>query len=220
MSNGAMLTLGSVAALAAVSLMRQSGSASTQTTVFDGVSLEIDEALAEAAEHAWATYAEAYLPDAATEVPTRAHYRSLANRLIRDARRTQAKNAHDTRRFAAMERAARALGLVADAADQFRRGRLPSAPRTLNPGDRVRVRGRVPFAGLETDRVYEVHETPTREGVPMIEFRIVDALGRPSRHSLGPFRASGVHAMLKPMDDPSLGGALILERVAPLKLEG
>jgi len=188
-------------------------------SVFDGITLEVDEKIADGAEGAWSSYAEVYLPDHAYEAPTRAHYRTLAGNLQRAARRTAPRNQMERQEKARMERAADALFLFADYVDGFRSGTMPRKPRELNPGDRVRVVGRVPFAGMETGKVYEVHLTATERGVPTVTFRLVDSTGRASKHSVGPFRAASVHAMLK-TDEGGPGGGLFVERIAPIDLGG
>jgi len=188
--------------------------------IFDGVTLEIDEELADRAEGAWESYARHYLRGHAAEVPTRAHYRTLAGKMQADARRHSPRTATERTQKARMERAADALFQVADHADQIRTGAGPRVPRTLNQGDRVRVRGRLPFVGLENGRVYEIHLTHTRGGVPMITFRKVDEMGRATRYEVGPFETKGVLMYLKPMDDTSVAGALLVERIAPLSLPG
>jgi hypothetical protein len=120
---------------------------------------------------------------------------------------------------ARMERAADALFLFSDYVDGFRSGTMPRKPRELNAGDRVRVIGRVPFTGMETGKVYEVHLTATERGVPTVTFRLVDSADRASKHSVGPFRAASVHAMLK-TDESGPGGGLFIERIAPIDLGG
>ena len=219
--SGVPLALGSVAVLVAASAASgRMGSAATRPMIFDGVELHIDEALAEKAEHAWETYAHAHLGGHAAEVPSRAHYRTLAGKLQAEARRRAPRTAMERSEKARMESASETLFQLADYADQFRRGTGPRVPRTLNRGDRVRVRGRVPFTGMEAGRVYEVHLTDTLGGVPMVTFRKVDETDRATKHAVGPFAAKAVYAFLKPMDDASIGGALIVERIAPLALPG
>lgn len=217
---GVSLTLGGVALLAAAGVVAsRSGSAATRMSVFDGVTLEVEERQADAAEGAWSSYAELYLPDHAYEAPTRAHYRTLAGNLQRTARHTTPRTQRERDEKARMERAAEALFLFADYVDSFRSGTMPRQPRELNAGDRVRVIGRVPFAGMETGKVYEAHLTATDRGVPTVSFRLVDSAGRASKHSVGPFRASSVHASLK-RDESGPGGGLFIERIAPIDLGG
>lgn len=219
--SGVPLAIGSVAVLVAASAVTgRTGSAATRQMVFDGVTLEVEEDLAERAESAWESYASSYLGTRAAEAPTRAHYRTLAGKIQADARRRAPRTAMERSEKARMERAAETLFQLADYADQFRRGTGPRVPRTLNRGDRVRVRGRVPFTGMEAGRVYEVHLTDTLGGVPMITFRKVDETDRATKHAVGPFAAKAVYAFLKPMDDASIGGALVVERIAPLDLPG
>ena len=80
--SGVPLALGSVAVLVAASAAAgRMGSAATRPMIFDGVTLEIEEDLADRAESAWETYASDYLGGHAAEVPTRAHYRTLAGKL-------------------------------------------------------------------------------------------------------------------------------------------
>ena len=217
---GVPLTLGAVALLAAVgAVANRSGSAATRMSVFDGITLEVDEDLADASEGAWSTYAEMHLPDYASQAPTRAHYRTLAGKLQRIARHTAPRTQRERMEKARMERAAESLFLFADYVDGFRGGTMPRKPRELNAGDRVRVIGRVPFKGMETGKVYEVHLTATDRGVPNVSFRLVDSAGRASKHSVGPFRASSVHASMK-HEEGGPGGGLFVERIAPIDLGG
>lgn len=196
------------------------GSRTTRTSIVDGVGLQIDERLADAAERAWGIYAAEFLPDHAEEVPTRAHLRTLANRLVSAARRRQARTVDERSELTRMDRAAQTLESIANLVDGVRGGALPNRPRNLNRGDRVKVRGKVPFAGMESGKVYEVHETMTRGGARVVSFRLVDTLGRASKHEIGPFRAGAVDAMIKPFGDEGIGGALVVERIAPVDLQG
>lgn len=220
--SGVPLALGSVAVLVAASAASgRMGSAATRPMIFDGMTLEIDEDLADRAESAWETYAGRYLGARATEVPTRAHYRTLAGKLQADARRRAPRNEMERAERGRLERAAETLFQLADHVDQFRSGMAgPRAPRRLNKGDRVRVKGRVPFVGLEEGKTYEVHLTDTLSGVPMVTFRKVDEAGRATKYAVGPFEAKGVHAHLKPMDYEGIAGGLVVERIAPLALPG
>lgn len=219
--SGVPLALGSVAALAAVATVSgRMGSASTRTMIFDGVSLEIEEDLADRAEAAWETYAWTYLGPKSAEVPSRAHYRTLAGKIQAEARRRTPRTMAEQAAVRRMEDAAEVLFQVADHADRIRRNMSPRVPRELNHGDRVRVSGQVPFAGMEVGKIYEVHLTTTARGVPTVSFRKVEESGRVSRHTVGPFPAAPVHAHMKPMGYTGPAGALVVERVAPLELPG
>ena len=217
---GVPLALGGVALLAAAGVVAsRSGSAATRMSVFDGITLEVEEKQADAAEGAWSSYAELYLPDHAYEAPTRAHYRTLAGNLQRTARHTTPRTQRERDEKARMERAAEALFLFADYVDSFRSGTLPRKPRLLNAGDRVRVLGRVPLKGLETGKIYEAHLTATAGGVPTVSFRLVDSAGRATKYSTDAFPAKFIHSMLT-YDENKPGFSLFVERIAPIDLGG
>jgi hypothetical protein len=221
---GVPLALGFVSTLAVGAWFSPRGSAShdedMREIVFDGITLVVPEELANRSERAWWNRVEIYLPDHASDVPRRAHYRTLANRLQVAARRAKAKNQSEADEKARMEADARWLTQLADAADSVRGGRLPGKERELHPGDQVRARGNLGLKGITDGTAYVVHLTPTKSGAPMVTFRVVDALGRPSRHEVGPFRMGAVESFLKPADYAGPGARFILESIAPGDLEG
>lgn len=217
---GVPLALGGVALLAAAGVVAsRSGSAATRLSVFDGITLEVEEKLADASEGAWMSYAEMYLPNYASQAPTRAHYRTLAGHLQRIARHTAPRTQRERDEKARKERAADSLFLFADYVDSFRGGAMVHKPRLLNAGDRVRVLGTAPLEGMDTGKVYEAHLTATAGGVPTVSFRLVDSAGRATKYSTGAFPAKFIHSMLT-YNEKQPGFSLLVERIAPIDLGG
>lgn len=221
--SGVPLALGSVAVLVAASAASgRMGSAATRPLIFDGMTLEIDEDLAERAEHAWSAYAARHLGARAKDIPTRAHFRTLANRLQADTNRRAPSNATQRAERDQREKAAASLREFADYVDSFRTTKVGTdQPRDLKRGDRVRAWGLLPRAwNLESGRVYEVHLTPTAKGMPMITLRKVEESGRVSRHEAGTYLLKDLRGYLKNKGYSGIGGALVFEHADPMDLPG
>jgi hypothetical protein len=220
--SGVPLALGSVAVLVAASAVSgRVGSAAMREIVFDGITLQVEEDMAERAEYAWMAYAARHLGPRAKDIPTRAHFRTLANRLQAETHRRAPSTAAQRGERDRMEQAAASLQEFADYVDSFRTTKVGTdRPRDLKRGDRVRARGRLPFAGLEDERVYEVHLTPTAKGMPMITLRKVEESGRVSRHEAGTYPLKELRGYLQHKGYTGLGGALVLEHADPMDLPG
>ena len=235
MSNGTHLALGGIAAIAAASLLpamtRLTGSAARRETQFDGLTIEVEENVDDWARETWDAWAYEGVPGHALDVPGRDQYRTLANFLERKFHRVQPKNASEAATLARTRRGIQAMRDMAKLSDSVRgNGPIPG-DRPLSIGDRLRVVGKVPFLadktrgtlGMEADKIYEVHALPTANRAEMVVFRLVDALGRATKHETGAFRVSAILAHvprdpLRPI--PSGVGALVVERSAPADLDG
>ena len=221
--SGVPLALGSVAVLVAASAVSgRVGSAAMREIVFDGITLQVEEDMAERAEYAWMAYAARHLGPRAKDIPTRAHFRTLANRLEQENHRRAPSNTAQRGERDRMEQAAASLREFADYVDSFRTTKVGTdQPRGLKRGDRVRARGLLPPDwGLEDGRVYEVHLTPTAEGMPMITLRKVEESGRVSRHEAGTYPLKELRGYLQHKGYTGLGGALVLEHADPMDLPG
>ena len=220
--SGVPLALGSVAVLVAASAVSgRVGSAAMREIVFDGITLQVEEDMAERAEYAWMAYAARHLGPRAKDIPTRAHFRTLANRLQAETHRRAPSTAAQRGERDRMEQAAASLQEFADYVDSFRTTKVGTdRPRDLKRGDRVRARGRLPFAELEDERVYEVHLTPTAKGMSMITLRKVEESGRVSRHEAGTYPLKELRGYLQHKGYTGLGGALVLEHADPMDLPG
>lgn len=235
MSNGTHLALGGIATIAVASLLpamtRLAGSAARIETQFDGLTIEAEEDLVNRAQETWDAYAYEGIPEHAVDVPGRDQYRTLANYLERKTRRVQPKNAGEAATLARTRRGIQAMRDMADLSDSVRGNKSIPGARPFSIGDRVRVVGNVPFRadkargtlGMEAGKIYEVHALPTANRVEMIVFRLVDALGRATKHETGAFRLASIHAHvprdpLRPV--PPGVGALLVDRSAPADLDG
>lgn len=235
MSNGTHLALGGIAAIAAASLLpaisRLAGSAARIETQFDGLTLEVEEDLERHARETWDAYAYEGVPERSVDVPGRDQYRTLANYLERKVHRVQPRNAGEAATLARTRRGIQAMRDMADLSDSVRGHKPIPGARPFSIGDRVRVVGNVPFKadkargtlGMEAGKIYEIHAMPTANRVEMIVFRLVDTLGRATKHETGAFRAASIraHIPLDPLRPVPPGiGALVIERSAPADLDG
>jgi hypothetical protein len=221
--SGVPLALGGVAVLVAISAVSgRVGSAAMREIVFDGITLQVEEEMAERAEYAWTTYAARHLGPRAKDIPTRPHFRTLANRLEQESHRRAPSNTAQRGERDRMEQAAASLREFADYVDSFRTTKVGTdRPRDLKRGDRVRARGALPPDwDLEDGRVYEVHLTPTAEGMPMITLRKVEESGRVSRHETRMFALKDLKGYLKKKGYPGMAGGLVFEHADPMDLPG